>query len=652
MRSKKAFYVLRLLCLAPFFATSTVSIVAAEEEHLMQREIEHVVVLMLENRSFDNVLAWLYNDNQPPSHFIPYQTEQRYHGLSEDTLEQYTNVLENSSGQIVFSSPPIKGIPSVAGTPYLNSPKFDPFESFEHILKQVFGKGTNPSMKGFLQDYATHWWEHEWASQKKEISAVMETYTEKELPITYGLARQYAVSDLWFASVPTQTNPNRAFSICGTSEGQVNNGPLGKSVFNSDTIWNRLSEESPESDWAIFWQADMIPGIIPGSYCKNSYAALNRIPNCDDHFLTMDRFHELARNGQLPAYSFIEPQWTLSIDFDPKVKVLIEALLLGVQGNDFHPPGDVRTAENLIANIYTSLCANQEAWNKTLLIITFDEHGGLFDHVPPPMAIAPDNLDEQGFNFDRYGVRVPTIFISPRIKKGTVVRSENAEIPFDHTSLISTLLKWKKVDQSKWNMGKRVQIAPTFDSVITEEIPREDHIIGSSSLLNSYANEEDVIAMGESFYLRDKKGNYIVKSDSSIFTDAHVGSAKNRALLQLTGGNGNVTHGSFVLIQTCDPSRKDGNLLETSLTRCDCFYGPNRHTPGQWWTIKSVDQPFLGSKIRYGDKVYIENHIYLDPFQQVPARLTQREGLLSKYLVTKTVTSEGSEDNYWIIEKP
>src|SRR5205807_10570483 len=106
--------------------------------------------------------------------------------------------------------------------------------------------------------------------------------------------------------------------------------------------------------------------------------------------------HALARKGELPHFSMIEPQWTLAINIDEKVKWYdlhhaVQAMLWGIQGNDLHPPGDVRTGENLLANIYTSLSANQEAWNKTLLIITFDEHGGLFDHVPPPSAIPPDN---------------------------------------------------------------------------------------------------------------------------------------------------------------------------------------------------------------------------------------------------------------------
>ena len=219
-----------------------------------------------------------------------------------------------------------------------------------------------------------------------------------------------------------------------------------------------------------------------------------------DHFQTIDYFHELARKGQLPDVSLLEPQWTLSLNLSPKEKEVLnfilrnQEFLAGLQGNDLHPPGDIRTAENLLANIYTSLSSNKEAWNETLLIITFDEHGGLFDHVPPPAAIPPDNKFQKGFKFDRYGVRVATIFISPLIEKGTIIRSSDPNIPFDHTSLIATILKWKNIDKSEWNLGNRVDKAPTFENVITLSKPREDTNIGDNSI--SSANK-DVVHMGE-----------------------------------------------------------------------------------------------------------------------------------------------------------
>lgn len=648
-----------------------------QDESLMQSQIKHVVVVMLENRSFDNVLAWLYDQNNLPEHFIPDDTDPHYLGLSEKTLSQYSNPLIGSSGEVVFSCQPIKGIPSVAASKYLNSPKFDPFEPFTHVTQQIFNGKVQPNMTGFIQDYASLWWEFEWNSHKEDISSVMETYTERELPILYGLAKQYAVSDLWFSSVPTQTNPNRAFAACGTSEGQIVNGKLGKSLFHADTIWNRLTEESPETTWMIFWQADMVPGIIPGPYSgTNTFANLAKIPDLASHFQMMDSFHELARNGQLPDFSFVEPQWTISLDLDPSIKLteelsasilskcskkLVEsevaslnakALLFGLQGNDFHPPGDVRSGENFLANIYTSLTANPEAWNNTLLIITFDEHGGVFDHLPPPAAIPPDDHFENGFKFDRYGVRVPALFISPKIERGTVIRSDDPNIPFDHTSLIATILKWKKIDETRWNMGKRAAVAPTFDRVITRMDPRLDSILTTSQNLIDQADEKNCVHMGDKFYLRDKDRSYVAKARMLCKHHCRVGAAIEKIALQFIEGSGKITHGSFILIKSTDPALGKANILETVFSHCDCCYEENKHALGQWWTIKSVDHPYLGYPIQYGDRVYLESHVYLDLFQYVPGRLTKKDGLFGEFLMTKSITEDDSADYYWIIEKP
>jgi phospholipase C len=628
------------------------------DENLMQTEIKHVVVLVLENRSFDNVLTWLYSNNDAPQHFIPSTMDPHYLGLSEDTLDQYTNVLKNSQGETVFSCAPIKGVPSIFGSKLINSPKFDPNEPFDNVTAQIFNGSSVENMGGFLQDYATLWSEDDWLEQKKEICAVMETYTEKELPLMYGLAKHYAVSDYYFSSIPSQTNCNRAFSICGTSDGQVNNGFAGKSLFTSDTIWNRLSEESPQTTWTVFWQSDLIPVLFPGPLSgTNLFSSLHRIPNLNSHFKRFNEFHDLARKGQLPDISYLEPQWTLSLNISPKEKDYLddifrnEDFIVGFQGNDLHPPGDVRTAENLVANVYTSLIANEEAWNHTLFVIVFDEHGGLFDHVVPPPAIAPDDQNQDGFNFNRYGVRVPAIFISPRIKERTLFRSDNPHIPFDHTSIIATLLKWKHIDKSKWRLGNRVAIAPTFDPVITLATPRTDQIIPGDKDDSADANVNDVVKMGDKFYIKDAEGNYLIKSPKLFKHTAHVGSVNDRVAYEFAGGVGNVKVGSFALIQCCDSSLEEKNLLQTSLTDSDCIFGLNSQNPKQWWSIKCMGNNCTGTNIRYGDKVYLENHLYLDAIQYVPCRLVKTKGIFGNYVKALPINEEGIEDAYWILER-
>jgi phospholipase C len=627
-----------------------------DEPSLMQKHIKHVVILMLENRSFDNVLAWLYSEKDLPSNFIPADTDPLFLGLSESILDQYTNVLKNSSGQVVFSCAPIKGIPSMSVTKFLNSPRFDPNETFPNVTIQIFGNegGSEPTMSGFLQNYASLWNEDDWMNQKQDICAIMETYTNKELPFVYGLARHYAVSDRWFSPVPTQTNPNRAFSICGTSEGEIINGFLGKNLFQSNTIWNCLAEESPKTTWSIFWQTDMLPVLFPGPYNGlNTFARLNQIPNLQDHFQVIDAFHELARKGQLPDISLLEPQWTISLNLSPKEKEVLKFIMysqefiVGLQGNDFHPPGDIRTGENFLANIYTSLSSNKEAWNETLLIVTFDEHGGLFDHVPPPAAIAPDNQFQNGFKFDRYGVRVPTIFISPLINQGTIIRSSDPEIPFDHTSIIATILKWKNIDKSKWNLGFRVDRSPTFENVITLSKPREDYIIGNNFITSA---NNDAVYMGEPFCLRNKDGNYLCSSVPECLHIATVGPDEDKICLEFVSGSGKITHGSFCTIKSPNSSISDSNLLDTQM-HFDCIFSTNKHVPSQWWTIKSLEHPFLGADICFGDRIYIENHIYLDTFQLVPGRLSDIEGFFGRYLNMKPITCDDNESHYWVIER-
>ena len=279
---------------------------------LMQQEIKHIVVVMMENRSFDNLLGWLYSEDAP-HHFIPSNLSLPFQGLTEELTGDFANPLKNSAGNILYSCLPVQGVPSTSGSKWINSPAFDPNEPFPNVTNQIFGfeGGMIPTMLGFVQDYASLWDEDDWAGNELNICSVMESYTAEQLPVFLGLARHYAVSDLWFSSVPTQTNPNRAFSVCGTSEGQIVNGWLGSSVFNSDTIWNRFEEETPNSSWTIFWQTDMLPVIFPGPYhSARMFTALNSISNLDSHYQKIDAFHELARKGELPDFSLIEPQWT------------------------------------------------------------------------------------------------------------------------------------------------------------------------------------------------------------------------------------------------------------------------------------------------------------------------------------------------------
>lgn len=482
---------------------------------------------MLENRSLDNVLGWLYSDQQnQPAINIPPPAEGKkptYDGLEDGKYFQPLTY----SGKVA-QYPIIKG---TCGNGFA-VPSLDPWEEYEHVTNQLFGdqldykqptpvRGTPPTMKGFLQDFTTSYlaiagfsdeirkalvdhggklgeevWQalQELPPDLKNLSLqtwyqslqILQTFTPEQLPVLNGLARAFAVSDRWFSSVPTQTNPNRAFFHCGTSLGREKNNNLhADEHFPTDTLWNILDHYSKDSahececSWRIFYQEDFPPDK---GKCYTGYTFPNiyNIPNAEEHFLNFSKFKALAENGELPDFSFLEPRWGWGVnkDYPGDWKLPYQ------QGNDYHPPTSVRAGELFVKGIYDSLKKNTEAWEQTLFIITFDEHGGTWDHVAPPWhATPPDsNVGEHGFKFDRFGVRVPTLLISPYIEPQTVFGSETS-VPYDHTSIIATILKWKGIDpkapkpnsdsNDPW-LGQRVVNAPTIEGVLTRTTPRSD----------------------------------------------------------------------------------------------------------------------------------------------------------------------------------
>ena len=172
------------------------------------------------------------------------------------------------------------------------------------------------------------------------------------------------------------------------------------------------------------------------------------------HFRGIGELEEDAAAGTLPEYSFVEPSFQLL-------------------PNDGHPPHDMGLGEQFLSRIWKAVSTGKN-WSNTLLVITFDEHGGCYDHVEPPAAKPPDsasNPGEEGFHFDRYGVRVPAVLVSPYIEAGTVFRSET-DVPYDHTSILATLRDWLKIPQTKMLTSARVKDAPTLGNILTRNTPR------------------------------------------------------------------------------------------------------------------------------------------------------------------------------------
>ena len=287
------------------------------------------------------------------------------------------------------------------------------------------------------------------------------------MPILNGLAGAYAVSDAWHSSVPTQTNPNRAFSLCGTSLGRVNNTWDAVEQFSTKTIWNALPTGT---SWGIYYH-----DLWNAGQCYTQYT----FPGCNDALAAgeiepITTFYSKARAGALPRFTYLEPKWGYGLgklDGSGFYCGKILGKTFGAQGNDYHPPTWMGPGEVFVNQVYQALVANADAWQRTLLFITFDEHGGTYDHVDPGWgAVQPDtDRGPDGFAFDRYGVRVPSLLISPWIPAGTVFRSPSPKFKFDHTSMIATVLKWCDVDPTAAGLGNRVAVAPTFDTVLAEQ---------------------------------------------------------------------------------------------------------------------------------------------------------------------------------------
>jgi len=345
-------------------------------------DIKHVVVLMLENRSFDCMLGMLR------------QGDEDLDGLSGHE----TNVWQAAGGTAqtvaVWNDPTLDA-------KALSIPDPDPGESFADIAQQIGGIGDVPLMGGFVANYMAQ----TTPAGPRDPRAVMHYFVPYQVPVISRLAAAFGVSDRWFASAPCQTWPNRFFAHAGTSGGLVDNTRL----YPGDTVFDRLQDAG--QSWRIYFHD------VPQA------AALERLlPLALTHFLRFDHFLSDAASGRLPAYSFIEPRY-----FD----------LAGTIPNDQHPPHNVAYGELLIAAVYNALRASP-LWRQSLLIVTYDEHGGCYDHVAPPAATPPGDVAANGFDFGRFGVRVPAVIVSPYVRAGSLIRPAGVT-PFDHTSIIATL---------------------------------------------------------------------------------------------------------------------------------------------------------------------------------------------------------------------
>jgi phospholipase C len=334
------------------------------------------------------------------------------------------------------------------GSSSLTVPAPDPEETFDNVTEQLYGPeaaNPNPSfpMQGFVVNYEK--------TKAGDPNQMMQTYTPEQLPVLSALARSYAISDAWFCSVPSQTWPNRAFVHAGTSNGNVNNGEIPNPLcWDVDTIFNVLHQAG--KSWAVYSDAP----IIEPSLTRIMFPRLWN-PFLDGHFQRFGSFQHACATNTLPQYSFIEPSFLQN-------------------ANDAHPPHSLAAAEQFLYNVWRAV-STSAAWPNTLLIVTFDEHGGCYDHVLPPTGATPpdpaSNPGHENFRFNRFGVRVPTLLISPYIEAGTIFRS-NTGVPYDHTSVLATLRDWLGIPEAQMLPSARIKAAPTLAQVLTRATPRAD----------------------------------------------------------------------------------------------------------------------------------------------------------------------------------
>jgi len=280
---------------------------------------------------------------------------------------------------------------------------------------------------------------------------VMKGFNSKTLPVLSTLAKEFAVFDHWYASHPGPTEVNRFFLHSGTSNGIANNELDIELVgLPQKTIFQSLNDNGISFN------------IYMEEISQTLFFSQMRSLKYLERYRFMGDFYYDARKGRLPQYSFLEPRYYS---------------LPGINANDQHPSHDVEEGELFIKNIYESLRASPQ-WNKTVLIITYDEHGGFYDHVPPPMDGIPNPdgkiANDPFFNFTRLGIRIPTVIVSPLIPKGTLVHKADGPTStsqFDHTSVPSFLKRHFNLPSF---LTKRDEWAGHFDHIFSLNQPRSD----------------------------------------------------------------------------------------------------------------------------------------------------------------------------------
>jgi phospholipase C len=409
-------------------ATTPKTVVPDDKALQNLRKVDHIVVLMMENRSFDHMLGFLTLEQ------------------GRTDLEGPTPGLANEQGGRSFPIHPASGTTLVKAQ--------DPSHGSHSVAEQIAGG----AMSGFASNY--------WATRPQppftgdSPGLVMAYHTQEQLPVYAYVAERFCVCDHWFCSVPGETMPNRCYAVAGTSGGKIDAlrppQPYNLPSFcrHLDAVkvsWRWYSHDYVPMLWLIDPQYGLSGETIPAYFDRKDLFG---------HRSFLDR----AAAGDLPAVSWIDPNF-VDVTFGP------------AKSNDDHPPSDLHAGQKLVLELLDAVLQSP-AWPKTLVVITYDEHGGFYDHVPPPAA------EDDHPALRKLGPRVPALVISPWVAERQV-----ATTVFDHTSIIKTILArfCRKPDGTVPDMGARVRAAHHLGGLLSAPharpvIPRSDyqHLIDGS----------------------------------------------------------------------------------------------------------------------------------------------------------------------------
>ncbi len=415
-------------------------------------EIKHIVVLMMENRSFDQMLGYLTNDGMPEVRGLT-GTESNpdgkgnKHAVFEWGAEETSfHPLQDPTGKIL-----------------------DPCHGKGCVARQIAGSNQG-FITNFLESRKDKNGNH--VEIPDEYHALpMGHYGAQHLPMYDFIARNYTVCDAWHSSVPGDTWPNRLFALAG-KEGPKTLPPLLQRIEERFKDQLHQLEDAPiyaveaftrqlaEDQWRWYSHDPATLRAADEKYRhfgerqnfaffdRQKVSILTRL--LEEPIVTGSSFLDDAAKGTLPPVSWIDPNF-------------IDLKVLETASNDDHPPSDVRAGQSLILETYEAL-RNSPDWDDTLLVIVYDEHGGFYDHVPPPPLEIQD-----GSGYATYGVRVPALLVGPRVTRHVCHEQ------FDHTSIIKTILTRfaARPEQAIANMGPRVQHAPHLGVALTDT-PRRD----------------------------------------------------------------------------------------------------------------------------------------------------------------------------------